>query len=74
MIGLGTQDTFDKAKEFRTSRGVTFSLLWDGSGHSWRALGIRGQPAAVLFDESGLEIKRWFGSFNPQEVLQLARR
>lgn len=73
VIGLGTQDSLEEARQFRTERGVTFKLLWDASGESWRHMGIRGQPAAVLFDGRGRELKRWFGNFAPDEVLALSR-
>lgn len=55
-----------------TSRGTTFTMLWDPTFESWRAVGILGQPAAVLLAPDGTEIKRWLGAFPEDEVLRLA--
>lgn len=54
------------------SRGTTFPMLWDPSFESWLAVGIIGQPAAILVDPDGQEIRRWVGVFDFDEVLELA--
>ena len=73
-MGLGTQDSLSEAKDFRVRYKISFPLLWDEGFSSWRALGIPGQPAAILFSSSGKELKRWQGAFPEDEVLRLARR
>lgn len=72
MVGLGTQDSLALARDFVSSRGTTFTMLWDPSFASWRAVGILGQPAAVLLSPRGEEVKRWLGIFDEAEVLRLA--
>ncbi len=48
-------------------------MLWDESRRSWRELGVRGQPAAILFAADGTKLKSWTGIFDEDEVLRLAR-
>jgi len=72
VIGLGTQDDLALAKNFVATRGTTFPMLWDRTFQSWRAVGILGQPAAILLDRQGQEVKRWLGAFDEGEVLRLA--
>lgn len=50
----------------------SFTMLWDESFQSWDALGITGQPAAVLFAADGTPITGWFGAFPEDEVLRLS--
>lgn len=73
MVGVGTQDSFEEARDFVERHGTTFPMLWDRGHESWRRLGISGQPAAILFDRDGRPIDRWFGRFDQDEVLALAR-
>lgn len=72
MIGLGTQDSLTEARDFVARYGTTFTMLWDASFRSWRALGIPGQPAAVLLAPDGSEVERWLGPFPEAEVARLA--
>lgn len=72
MVGLGTQDSLEEAEQFVQRYGATFKMLWDPTFQSWRALGITGQPAAILLDRNGEIIERWFGIFDEAEVLELA--
>ncbi|NNL48792.1 MAG: hypothetical protein HKO76_10560 [Acidimicrobiia bacterium] len=44
-------------------------MLWDPGFESWQQLGVRGQPGAILFDETGTGRFQWFGSFDLEEVL-----
>ena len=74
VVGLGTQDDLSQAREFVRRYGATFQMLWDSSSRSWRALGIAGQPAAILLAPDGSEIKRWLGPFDEAEVLRLSSR
>ena len=52
--------------------GTTFPMLWEDGNQSWRRLRISGQPAAILVDPQGRELKRWFGEFDEAEVIRLA--
>ena len=73
MVGLGTQDSLGEAEEFIERFGTqSFTMLWDESFRSWQALGVAGQPAAVMFAADGTEIGRWFGAFPEGDVLDLA--
>ena len=72
VVGLGTQDSLGEAREFVSRYKTTFTMLWDESSRSWRALDISGQPAAVLLAPDGRELKRWLGPFPEDEVLRLA--
>ncbi len=47
-------------------------MLYDESFESWSALGIRGQPIAILFTPDGRGHTIWYGPFNEAEVLDLA--
>lgn len=47
-------------------------MLYDESFESWSALGVRGQPTAILFDTAGRGQFVWYGPFDEQEVLDLA--
>ena len=72
MIGIGTQDSFDEAKAFRTRHSITFSLLWDESFDTWNAFGVQSQPAAILLTANGNTLGRWQGQFPEAEVVRLA--
>lgn len=73
MVGLGTQDSLAEASDFAQAYGTTFQMLWEDGDQSWRRLRISGQPAAILVDRGGRELKRWFGEFDEEQVLRLAR-
>ena len=47
-------------------------MLWDASSESWSALGVTGQPAAILFAPDGTALGGWQGMFPVDEVLELA--
>ena len=51
--------------------GITFTMLWDPTFDSWIELGIRGQPAAILYAADGTELRRWNGLLDEAEVLDL---
>lgn len=73
-MGVGTQDSLAEARDFVTTYGTTFTMLWEDGNRSWRALRISGQPAAILVDPAGRELKRWFGELDEAEVLRLSQR
>ena len=62
VVGLGTQDGLDAAKDFVSDTGVTHQLVWDDSGESWRFFEIAIQPASVLVAPDGsLLLRSKFG-------------
>jgi hypothetical protein len=73
VVGLGTQDDLPYAERFVEMYDITFPMYWDASFLTWQALGIRGQPAAILFDTQGRAVQRWFGPFDLDEALAAAR-
>ncbi len=75
VVGLGTQDSVEEAQDFVREHGLrTPRMLYDPSFESWQRLGIRGQPAAILFDRDGIARAQWFGPFDEQQVLEIAGR
>ena len=73
MIGLGTQDSGGEAADFvQTYETYSFPMYWDETFESWVALGIAGQPAAILFAADGEPLGSWRGKFPVDEVLDLA--
>ena len=47
MIGLGTQDCPQEAREFVDDYSTTFTMLWGESFQSWIELGVSSQPTAT---------------------------
>ena len=73
MIGLGTQDSAEEAKEFVERYGTySFPMLWDETFETWQAFGVRSQPAAALMTPDGEPISGWLGPFPEDQVLELA--
>ena len=71
VIGLGTQDDLELARDFVVYGGITFTMLWDESFESWIQLGIRSQPAAILFDADGTPLGSWNGILDEDEIIDL---
>jgi hypothetical protein len=73
VIGLGTQDDTDQARDF-VARGGTYSfpMYWDETFESWEVFGIRSQPAAAMLSPDGEILAGWLGGFDEAEVLRLA--
>lgn len=69
-MGLGTQDDARQAREFVERYGLTHTMLWDESFDSWVRLGIRGQPAGMLFAANGELLARWQGRIPEGDVLE----
>lgn len=70
---MGAQDDFAFAQEFQQATGTTsFLMIWDESFATWQYYGVRGQPTAILVDETGEPIQAWAGRFDFDEVLELA--
>lgn len=73
VVGLGGQDSLGQALDFVEDYGTkSFRMLYDDSFQSWAALGVRGQPIAIMFDTAGTGRFIWYGPFDEQEVLQAA--
>ncbi len=70
---MGAQDSLGQAQEFVASTGTeSLLMIWDESFASWQYYGVRGQPTAILVDPTGNPIVGWSGSFDEEEVLELA--
>lgn len=73
-MGMGAQDDFAFAQEFRTSTGTeSFLMIWDESFTSWQYYGVRGQPTAILVDAAGNPIEGWIGFLDTDTVLEAVR-
>lgn len=68
MIGLGTQDTFDQAKEFVDRHSISFDMVWDDTFDSWTFYGVTGQPAYALVSAEGKFVDGGFGMF-PESIV-----
>lgn len=44
-------------------------MLWDPTGASWDALGVRHQPAALLLSPTGEVLRAYRGPFDEDDVL-----
>lgn len=74
VVGLGAQDSLGQAEDFVEEHGMkTPRMLYDASFDSWEHFGVNGQPAAILFDPDGAAREGWFGPFDEDVVLELAR-
>ena len=72
VVGLGTQDSLDDAFAFVDNYGTTsFPMLWDPTFDSWAALGVTGQPAAMLMTSDGRIVEAWSGAIPETQVLDL---
>lgn len=72
VVGIGTQNDAGQAREFVETTGLTTPImLWDKSGVSWRAMGIRSQPTVVLVDADGQHVDTWIGGLPEEEILRL---
>lgn len=71
MVGLGTQDSFEEAEQFRERHDTATPLMiWDETFQTWNHFEISSQPSAVMVDSDGQELGRWRGF--PDEIAQLA--
>lgn len=70
VIGLGAQDSYSEAVDFLDRfGGADITMLWDASFESWAELGIRGQPAGMLFTADGTAVAGWSGGLPEEELL-----
>ncbi|MDH3959144.1 MAG: TlpA family protein disulfide reductase [Actinomycetota bacterium] len=72
VVGLGTQDDLEYAREFVADTGVrTPQMLWDASFESWQQLGITAQPTWILVRGDGTFLGGWVGGLPEQQILDL---
>jgi thiol-disulfide isomerase/thioredoxin len=72
VVGLGTQDDLEYAKEFLADTGVeTPLMLWDESFESWVTIGITAQPTWILGRGDGSFIDGWVGGLPEKRILEL---
>lgn len=68
MVGIGTQDDLDFARDFKADTGVeSYPLLWSESSESWAAFGVTSQPYLVLLRD-GQILERWPGGASTTEI------
>ena len=60
MVGIGGQDDLELARDFVSSTGVTFTMLWSESSESWRHFAIRNNSDFWLIDQEGNRIDNSF--------------
>lgn len=62
VIGVGVQDGKRQIASFAEALGVTFPIVWDGSGDVSMAYRISGLPTTYFIDRTGAIRERVFGS------------
>jgi len=72
VVGIGTQDDPQMAREFVERHQVPFTMLCDQGFDSWTPFGVRAQPAFVLLDAEGRSLGGWLGDLPEAEVVELA--
>jgi hypothetical protein len=76
VIGLGTQSSYDEARDFVARYGITFRMFWDSGFKSWDGFDVFRQPTSILVSRGGTTIKRWDSALSQQqqaEAVRLAR-
>jgi thiol-disulfide isomerase/thioredoxin len=69
MVGVGTRDDLDQARDFLADTGVTnFPLLWEESGRSWVDNAVAAQPYMILIGPDGEELQRWPGGASVVQI------
>ena len=70
VIGLGAGGGVDDGRDFQREVrvGAPLRMVFDATRDSWKALGVAYQPAAILFDGTGRELRRWIGPLDPDEL------
>ena len=69
FVGVNYQDDPDAADEFARAFSLPFASLADPSGAASAALGLRGIPVTVVFDEDGRETFRRVGAITEGELV-----
>lgn len=69
VIAIGGRDSVKAGREFvERHRLKAMTVVYDEPSKVWDGFGIGPQPAAVLLDAGGNELRRWQGPFEPSEV------
>ena len=69
IVGVGTADTIDDAREFVRRTGVaSFPMLWSAESDALRLLGVVGVPAGVVFDPDGYIHQRFLGTVDVDKL------
>jgi thiol-disulfide isomerase/thioredoxin len=69
VIGLGTQDSAGEARDFMERHEVeAVELLWDDGYASWQHFGVQVQPFGILYSPAGVELERWPGEVDLDEL------
>ena len=69
FVGVDYQDSPDKAREFMEAFDLPFPSVEDRDGRVSSALGLRGIPVTVIFDERGTEVFRRVGVVTQSELV-----
>ncbi len=72
VLGLGTQDSAEEAQDFAERHDVTAAhLVWDSAFGTWDHFGVVAQPYGILYSTAGVELDRWTGEVDLDEVAAL---
>lgn len=74
VIGLGALDSRKLADDFLASTGTgggELTMVWEQSGASRSAFGVRSQPYWLLFDENGNEVTSRPGVIDTELIASL---
>ncbi|MCC5951280.1 MAG: redoxin domain-containing protein [Acidimicrobiia bacterium] len=68
VVGLGTRNDPDYAERFAEDVGVSFPLVWEDNGASWRHFGVRSQPVVIMVAPDGSWVDRTNGLASVEEL------
>jgi len=73
IIGLGAQDSLDRAVDFVSSTGTEeLDMVWDESGESWIHFEVTSQPTVIVLSADGEVEERWYRDFDEAGILAAA--
>lgn len=68
VIGVGARDGKRPVIGFAISAGVTFPVVWDGSGEVSTAYGLRGMPTTYFIDATGIVRNTVMGALKLEQL------
>ncbi len=71
VLGVNTQDSAEKAREYAADLGISFELARDPSGTYFDAVGGFGWPTTLLVDDSGVIRYRHTGPLDAGQLRDL---
>lgn len=71
VLGINTQDSAAKAREFAADLGITFELARDPTGSYFAAVGGFGWPTTLLVDDDGVIRYRHTGPLDANQLRDL---